>query len=110
MVTEPCIPFDEWLQKHRPGPELIAWGLESIVRALHFLHASANQCHGNLSPSSFYVTLSGDVNLWNFSLITLIVPNSTMSRHFIDLEGSVTPDLYRSPERKEGRWDAIVAS
>jgi hypothetical protein len=40
VVTEPCFPLDKWLQKHRPAPELIAWGLESIVLVLNFLHAS----------------------------------------------------------------------
>ena len=108
VVTEPCVALDTWLNS-RPPPEQIAWGLEAIVRALHFLHASAGLCHGNLSPGSFYVTPAGDVKLWNFSL-ACSWSNGGMPRHFIDWEGLVTPQPYRSPERIEGRWDAISAS
>jgi SCY1-like protein 1 len=110
VVTEPCITLESWLQT-RPPPEQLAWGLESIVRALHFLHASANLCHGNLSPESFFVTPSGDVKLWNFSLVTNVAQASGgLSRHFLDWEGLITPNPYRSPERLERRWDAISAA
>jgi len=108
IVTEPCIALDTWLQQ-RPPPEQIAWGLESIVRALHFLHASAGLCHGNLAPASFYVTPAGDVKLGNFCLTSSFAGN-VVPRHFIDWEGLVTPHEYRAPERIEGRWDAIAAA
>jgi len=107
IVTEPCISLDTWLQTN-PPPEQVAWGLEAIVRALHFLHASAGLCHGNLSPLSFYVTPAGDVKLWNFSLVSSL--QHGVPRHFIDWEGLVTPQEYRAPERLEARWDAIAAS
>ena len=105
VVTEPCVSLETWLQTN-PPPEQIAWGLEAVIRALHFLHASANLAHGNLSPGSFFVTPAGDVKLWNFSLVTG-VENGRLSRHFTDWEGLITPDPYRSPERREGRWDAL---
>jgi SCY1-like protein 1 len=89
--------------------EQLAWGLECIVRGLHFLHASAALCHGNLSPESFYVTPAGDVKIWNFSLVSSFA-GGTVPRHFIDWEGFITPQPYRSPERLEGRWDAIGAA
>jgi SCY1-like protein 1 len=117
IVTEPCIPFEEWVQKYNPTPEQIAWGLECIIKALHFLHTSSNgYCHGNIQPSSLYVTKAGDVKLWNFSLVTSMIQDQSqqqhypsMSRHFMDYESWITPDFYRSPERKEKRWDAIIA-
>lgn len=111
IVTEPCVTLDVWLQS-RPPLEEIAWGLECIIRGLHFLHASANLCHGNLSPESFYVTPSGDVKIWNFSLLSSFATGTSncVPRHFIDWEGLITPQPYRAPERVEGRWDAIATA
>jgi SCY1-like protein 1 len=110
IVTEPCIPLDSWLQT-APSSEQIAWGLESIVRALHFLHASALLVHGNVSPTSFYVTPAGDVKLQDFSLVTAINPDQGgVPRHFRDCEAMITPGPYRSPERQEGQWDVIAAN
>ena len=111
VVTEPCILLDVWLNQHQPTLDQIAYGIECVVKALHFLHTSSNAySHGNISPTSLYVTKSGDIKLWNFSLITSFSENSTMSRHFTDHESLVTPDVFRSPERKERRWDAIMAN
>jgi SCY1-like protein 1 len=107
IVTEPCIPLQAWLAT-QPPPEQIAWGLESAVRALHFLHASANMSHGTVAPTSFVVTLAGDVKLWNFSLVGPVAPK--LSQHFKDYEALVTPTLYRGQERLEEQWSAIEAS
>jgi SCY1-like protein 1 len=110
IVTEPCIALEEWFRS-KPGPEELAWGLECVVRGLHFLHNSANLAHGNLNPSSFYVTPAGDVKLWNFSLITPIGPDAATggpTKHFQEWEGPCTPDAYRSPERIERRFDALA--
>jgi len=110
IVTEPCVPLETWLAS-RPDPEAIAWGLESIVRGLHFLHASAQLAHGNVSPGSFVVTPAGDVKLWNFALATSTQQLSTpQSSHFVEWEGALTPGPYRSPERIERRWDALAAA
>lgn len=65
IVTEPCIPLSQWLLQ-KPSPEQLAWGLECVVKGLHFLHNSAKLAHGNVSPSSFYVTRSGDVKIVEF--------------------------------------------
>jgi SCY1-like protein 1 len=104
IVTESCISLEAWLSTS-PPPEMLAWGLESAVRALHFMHASASLSHGNVSPESFYVTRSGDVKLWNFSLVTKVA--DPLNRNFADWEALLTPLAYRSPERIESRWDAI---
>lgn len=107
VVTEPCMSLDQWLLSS-PSREELAWGLESMVRGLHFLHNDAKLAHGNLSPSSFYVTLSGDVKLWNFSIITPI-SDSGPSRHFQEWEAAVTPDAYRSPERIQSNYNVIAS-
>lgn len=108
IVTEPCIPLDTWLHSS-PPPEQVTWGIEAIVRALHFLHASANLVHGNVSPQAFYVTPAGDVKLWNFALMTALSPEGVPA-HFRHYEGLVTPQPYRSPERHEQQWEAIAAA
>ena len=104
IVTEPCVSLDAWLQTS-PPPEELAWGLEGIVRGLHFLHASANLSHSNVCPSSFFVTKAGDVKLWNFSLVTPV--HGGLNNIFLDYGRNVTPRAYQSPERIELRWDAI---
>jgi SCY1-like protein 1 len=106
IVTEPCITLDAWLQT-RPPPEELAWGLEGIVRGLHFLHASANLSHCNICPNSLFVTKSGDVKLWNFSLVTPVAGG--LNHIFLDYGRNITPRPYQSPERVELRWDAIQA-
>eukprot|EP00536_Pseudo-nitzschia_multiseries_P004027 jgi/Psemu1/295417/fgenesh1_pm.65_\ len=116
VVTEPCIPLSEWLlgaaASGPPTPEQLAWGLECVVEGLAFLHTSAKLAHGCVSPQSLYVTPAGDVKLWNFSLVTPVGPNTSTSAggpdgHFLDWEAVCCPDTYRSPERREQRWDAI---
>lgn len=104
IVTEPCISLEAWLQTN-PPPEQIAWGLECVVKALSFLHTSANLLHGNVQPHAFYVTPAGDVKLWDFALVST-VENGRFSRYFMDWEGLVTPDPYRSPERISNQYDA----
>jgi SCY1-like protein 1 len=107
VVTEPCMSLDTWLLSS-PTPDQLAWGLESMVRGLHFLHNDAKLVHGNLSPSSFYVTLAGDVKLWNFSLITPLDANTGPSRHFQEWEAAITPDAYRGQERLDSNWNSIA--
>jgi SCY1-like protein 1 len=113
VVTEPCIPFQVWMnQEPKPTIDQLVWGLQCIINALHFLHASANMCHGNISIDSFYVTPAGDVKLWNFSLVSSYTSTTPPSipRHFIEYESILTPSIYRSPERVEQRWDVIATS
>ena len=116
IVTEPCIPLSEWLlgasASGQPTSDQLAWGLECVVEGLAFLHTSAKVAHGCISPQSLYVTLSGDVKLWNFSLVTPVGPNTSTSAggpdgHFLEWEGVCCPESYKSPERMEQRWDAI---
>lgn len=107
VVTEPCVSLQTWLQTNRPTDEQLAWGLQSMVQALHFLHTSANLAHGCVAPHSFYVNRAGDVKLWNFSLATPIGANLGPDRHFREWDAVICPATYRSPERAEQRWEAI---
>ena len=114
IVTEACVPLDTWLldkAKPPPSPELRAWGLEAVCRALHFLHASANLAHGNVCPGSLFVTKAGDVKLFNFCVTTNVAQASGgLDPDFMDYEAYVTPEAYRAPERMQQQWDALAAS
>jgi len=107
VVTEACIPLQQWLQTNNPTEEQLAWGLQAMVHALHFLHSSANFAHGLIQPSSFYVNRAGDVKLWNFSLVTQVGENLGPTRYFREWDPVLCQPTYRGPERTEGRWEAI---
>mmetsp|Transcript_15115 Transcript_15115/g.17308 ORF Transcript_15115/g.17308 Transcript_15115/m.17308 type:complete len:817 (+) Transcript_15115:133-2583(+) len=116
VVTEPCIPLSEWLlgaaASGKPTPEQLDYGLESVIEGLSFLHTSAKLAHACVSPQSLYVSPSGDVKLWNFSLVTPVGPNTSNTAggpgaHFLQYEAVCCPESYRSPEREEQRWDAV---
>ena len=113
IVTDPGVPLDAWLldKNHPPPPELRAWGLEAVCRALHFLHASANLAHGNVCPASLFVNKAGDVKLFNFCLTTNVAAASGgLEADFIDYEAVITPDAYRAPERHQQQWQELSAS
>lgn len=106
VVTEKCVTLQSWLNTG-PSAEEIAWGLECIVKALHFLHNSAKLVHGNISPSSFFVTSGGDIKLWSFNLVSTASKDAPLSLHFQDYENLVTPISYRSKERIDKRYDLL---
>lgn len=107
IVTEPCVSLQTWLQTNHPTEEQLAWGLQSMVQSLHFLHSSANLAHGLVCPSSFYVNRAGDVKLFNFSLVTPVGKDAGPDRHFREWDAVLCPPTYRSQERVEQRWEAI---
>jgi SCY1-like protein 1 len=107
IVTEPCVSLTQWLLSN-PTNEQLAWGLQCVVEGLHFMHNSAQLAHGNISPSSLYVTPSGDVKLWNFNLVTPVGPNGVgPTPHFQEWEQACTPETYRSPERVQKQYTAM---
>lgn len=113
IVTEAGKPLPEWLAEDNPNQDQLAWGLQCIIQALDFVHTNAQLAHGNLSPESFWVTPSGTVKLWNFSLATPIgvtAGGGGPTPHFRSYEGVLTPQAYRSPERVNSQWDAIAIS
>lgn len=121
IVTEPVIPLPDYLDSLQNDTSLIdaqrsdaiAWGIFNLIQALSFLHNNAKLAHGNLCPHSIYVTPSGDFKLSAFNLLTPIgiADGATgPTPHFRHFERDVTPNLYRSPERIESRWDAISTS
>jgi SCY1-like protein 1 len=117
IVTEPVVPFVVWfeelLDSNVEVQSQLAWGMECVLRALVFLHVDAKLSHGNLNPTSLFVTPAGDVKLFNFSLVLPMDTTNTtnglvVSQHFRDYESVLTPDLYRSPERQQHLWNEIV--
>ena len=78
-----------------------------------FLHTTVKVAHGNLCEHVIYVTPSGDFKLSSLQLLTSVGINDGATGptpHFRHFERDVTPLEYRSPERIEGRWDAISTS
>ena len=121
IVTEPVVPLNDYLQSLQENRDLtdtqrqdaIAWGVKSLIQALTFLHTHAKLAHGNLSPHAIFVTPGGDFKLSGLHLLTPIgiADGATgPSPHFRHFERDVTSNEYRSPERIEGRWDAISTS
>ena len=112
IVTEPCVPLMQWLE-NKPNSDQLAWGLQCMVQAMSFLHNSAQLAHGDVSPQSFWVTPSGDVKLWNFSLVTpigVMDGGGGPTKHFREYEGLLTPQAYRSPERIKTQWQGVATS
>ncbi len=118
IVTEPVVPLQDYLENLENDPELsnaqradaIAWGIYNLIQAVNFLHNTAKVAHGNLSMHSVFVTPAGDFKLSAFHLLTpvgIADGSSGPTQHFRHFERDVTPKEYRSPERIEGRFDAI---
>ena len=121
IVTEPVVPLQDYLNMLEQDPEMndaqradaVAWGVYNLIQAVNFLHTNAKVAHGNLTPESVFVTPSGDFKLSSFHILTPvgIADGATgPTQHFRHFERDVTPKDYRSPERIEGRFDAISTS
>ncbi|RYH16009.1 hypothetical protein EON65_30820 [archaeon] len=109
LVTEPCIPLDQWLKKlsSNADPSIpkqnifheLTWGFKCILQALDFVHSQCNIVHGNVSPSSIFITPSGDWKLAGFEFSSSVNTDEDISsfRRFQHLLDS----SYVSPERKD---------
>lgn len=121
IVTEPVITLQDYLAQlsectvmsDQQKQHAIAWGIYSIIQALTFLHTTVKVAHGNICEHAIYVTPAGDFKLSSLQLLTSVGINDGATGptpHFRHFERDVTPLQYRSPERIEGRWDAISTS
>jgi SCY1-like protein 1 len=114
IVTEPVTPLAHYLNAIQAldtqnNSDAIAWGILCLIQALDFLHSTAKLAHGNVCPYSVFVTPAGDFKLGNFALLTP-VGDEGPTRYFKHFEKDITPREYRSPERIDGRWEAITKS
>jgi SCY1-like protein 1 len=121
IITEPVVPLPDYLEAlqndtsltNQQRSDAIGYGIHNLIQALTFLHQNAKVAHGNIGPHAIYVTPSGDFKLSSLQLLTPIGIADGVSGptpHFRHFERDVTPNLFRSPERIEGRWDAISTS
>eukprot|EP01031_Cornospumella_fuschlensis_P036732 gene36732-44555_t len=109
LVTEPCIPLDQWLKKlsSNADPRVpkqnifheLTWGFKCILQALDFVHSQCNIVHGNVSPSSIFITPSGDWKLAGFEFASSLGTDEDISsfrrfQHLLDAS-------YVSAERKD---------
>jgi len=120
IVTEQVIPLNDYLNNILQGmtmqnqnADAIAWGIYSLIQALDFLHNTAKLAHGNICLHSIFVTPAGDFKLGTFNLLTPVGEEGAQvgpTRYFKHFERDITPREYRSPERIDGRWEAITKS
>jgi SCY1-like protein 1 len=121
IVTEPVVPLEDYLNMLENDPEMtdaqradaVAWGIYTLILAVNFLHVNAKVAHGNLIPEAIFVTPAGDFKLSAFHILTPIgiADGATgPTQHFRHFERDVTTNDFRSPERIEGRFDAISTS
>ena len=114
IVTEHVMTVQEYLQDlvtEKERQDGLAWGLYGLIQALHFLHNDVKAAHGNVQPSSIFVTPAGDFKLSGFHLFTEIGVSDDMvgpTRHFQEYERDVTPKAYRCPERLQAQWHALT--
>lgn len=109
LVTEPCIPLDQWLKKlsSNSDPSIpkqnvfheLTWGFKCILQALDFVHSQCNIVHGNVSPASIFITPNGDWKLSGFEFASGLNTDEDISsfrrfQHLLD-------NSYVSPERKD---------
>lgn len=115
VVTESCIPLEAWVRSRRPKSagassteatsksqkesllNEILWGFRCVVLALEFLHTKGSLLHGNVSPSSIFVTPSGDWKLGSFELATNMSAADD-EQQFLKFQHLLSKP-YSSPER-----------
>lgn len=81
------------------------WGLSRIVSALKFLNGPGSSTHGNLRPSSIFVTQSGEWKLSGFEVLSSPKDPQPMLYSL----GGLLPDSsrYASPETQKSGYDVL---
>ncbi|KAG0152088.1 hypothetical protein CROQUDRAFT_85801 [Cronartium quercuum f. sp. fusiforme G11] len=81
------------------------WGLSRIVSALKFLNGPGTSTHGNLRPSSIFITQSGEWKLSGFEVLS----SPKDSQPMLYSLGGLLPDSsrYASPETQKTGYDAL---
>ncbi|KAH9813027.1 hypothetical protein DFH28DRAFT_897391 [Melampsora americana] len=81
------------------------WGLSRIVSALKFLNGPGSSTHGNLRPSSIFVTQSGEWKLSGFEVLS----SPKDPQPLLYSLGGLLPDSsrYASPETQKSGYDVL---
>lgn len=118
IATEAAIPLDVWMKNHvamvnqesshdeqrNISIDEVIWGFKCVLDALHFLHTKCNYVHGLLSPFSIFVCTNGD---WKLGFLDLACKMDDLNEEMMFKQFEhLQPSQYRSPERRDGTWNA----
>lgn len=71
IVTEPVVPLTRKLDGTPPlSDEAKVWGLSRLATALKFINGAGASTHGNLRPTSIFLSPSGEWRLGGFDLLS----------------------------------------
>ncbi len=93
----------------------LSLGLFQIATAVSFLNDKAHHMHGNICPSSIFVTKAGDWKLGGLELcFKLDTSGSEASADavpsFVRSNSTLLPAVYRSPEWSSAKWKDIAGA
>jgi len=127
MATEAAVPLSVWLKKRieelnemrksssSQGKSAaleayttglfneVIWGMRCITEALQFVHRTVKLNHGLVDMNAIFVTQMGDWKLGSLDLACDV----TTDEHFFASHMHMLPELFQSPERKDGSWRSL---
>lgn len=101
LVTESvqCLAEKEVMREMGADPVSGFWGLNSVLKALSFLHDNAGLVHGGVTPEAVFVTHSGD---WKLGMFDFVTPVAQIGDHChlarVVSQDRLIPERYLPPE------------
>ncbi len=105
VVTEPVRPFERPPCATAADRDAISLGLYQVVNAISFLNTDHKKVHGNVCPSSLFLTRAGEWRLGGFHVL-FSHGDASVPPIFRD-NSEILPKQYRSPEVAERKWSAL---
>ncbi|KAG0047889.1 hypothetical protein BGZ83_007133 [Gryganskiella cystojenkinii] len=104
IVTDAVTPLQDHLRSNL-DPNLIRWGLYKVANVLKFLTVDASFIHGNIRPSSIFITKSGEWKVGGFELLSSLKEDQPAILTFAGL----VPDSnrYAPPEVRKKSWNIV---
>ncbi|KAF9580343.1 hypothetical protein BGW38_003052, partial [Lunasporangiospora selenospora] len=104
IVTDAVTPLQDHLRSNM-DPNLIRWGLYKVANVLKFLTVDASFIHGNIRPSSIFLTKSGEWKVGGFELLSSLKEDQPAILTFAGL----VPDSnrYAPPEVRKRSWNVV---
>lgn len=115
IITEAVLPLDKYLQKLIDSKETkekiqknIIWGFKNILEALGFINEDCKFLHGAISLENIMVTKGGDWKLSSFYVLGEMHSVGGPSTLFCQNQ-DIVDEKYKSPERKECKFESLTA-
>eukprot|EP01132_Coremiostelium_polycephalum_P000528 gene528-666_t len=106
IVTELVQPLEDCMEDINKYEHAVSWGVYQITKALAFLNNDCNLTHGNVNPSTIFVTKGGDWKLGGLDLVSDLRNENSLLKSNIDL----VAQKYRTPEIAKGQWSQLSTS